>query len=215
MFYVYEIQYSDGTPFYVGKGKGDRYNKSLKMCKNKWKHNIINKIRKNGDEPLVKIIADNLIESVAFKFEISLIAYYGRRDLGTGILVNMTDGGEGVSGIVRSNETKQKMSDVHKGKKHSEETRRKMSENSKGRIFSKSHKNNLSISKMKENNPNYGKKSHIRRRVIQIDKDANKEIKIWSFIKQAADELNINASNISQCCKGKRKTTGRFIWRYA
>ena len=57
-----------------------------------------------------------------------------------------------------------------------------------------------------ENNPRALK-------VIQYDKQGN-IIKIWDYIKQASLELKIKDSNISECCKGKRKSAGGFIWRY-
>jgi hypothetical protein len=66
-----------------------------------------------------------------------MIAVFGRKDLGTGILHNRTDGGDGSSGWVPSEETKRKISEAHKGntymlgKTHSEETKRKMSEDTK------------------------------------------------------------------------------------
>ena len=36
----------------------------------------------------------------------------------------------------------------------------------------------------------------------------------WEAISDASKELGINCSNIAQCCKGKRKTAGGYIWRY-
>ena len=62
-----------------------------------------------------------------------MIAVFGRKDLGTGILYNRTDGGEGISGTILSEETKQKMSESRKGhknhfygRKHSAESIEKM-----------------------------------------------------------------------------------------
>ena len=39
-------------------------------------------------------------------------------------------------------------------------------------------------------------------------------MKIFNSIKEASQELNINGSNICQCCKGKRKEAGGYQWRY-
>jgi hypothetical protein len=56
------------------------------------------------------IIIDELEEKRALDIETELIAYWGRRDLGTGILCNLTDGGEGVSGWIPTDENKKNMS---------------------------------------------------------------------------------------------------------
>ena len=70
---------------------------------------------------------------------------------------NMTDGGDGASGYIPSEETKAKISESKKGVPRAEETKAKMSESRKGKTFSDAHKANMSESKKGENNPNYGK----------------------------------------------------------
>lgn len=50
-------------------------------------------------------------------------------------------------------------------------------------------------------------------KVIQYDNNEN-IIKIWDSIKEASLELKIKDSNISLCCKGKRKSAGGFKWVY-
>lgn len=58
-------------------------------------------------------------------------------------------------------------------------------------------------------------KQHARiRKVDQYNKDGI-FIKTWGSIKQAAKELSITEQHISGCCRGKRKTAGGFIWKYA
>lgn len=79
----------------------------------------------------VFILENNLTEEEAFQIEMKYINRVRRRDLGTGTLVNMTDGGEGSVGHIHSEETKLKMSEAHKGKKMSDEARRKISESVK------------------------------------------------------------------------------------
>lgn len=56
------------------------------------------------------------------------------------------------------------------------------------------------------------KLSHYKK-VNQYDKD-NNFIKEWNGIKEVEEVLKINNGNISECCRGKRKTAGGFIWRY-
>lgn len=91
-FYVYFYLREDGTPYYVGKGKDKRA----------WlKHNV----NLPKDETRISFIAINLMESEAHLLEIKLISEYGRKDLRTGILRNLTNGGEGASGRKPSKET--------------------------------------------------------------------------------------------------------------
>lgn len=59
---------------------------------------------------------------------------------------NLTDGGEGICGMVFSEESRAKMSDAKRGIKHSLKTRIKMSAAHKGRKYSVEHCNNISAS---------------------------------------------------------------------
>jgi hypothetical protein len=127
-YYTYAYLRKDRTPYYIGKGIGDR---------------IYSTSRRNNppkDRSRIIYLKQNLTEEEAFKHEIYMIAVFGRKDLGTGILHNRTNGGEGVSGYVCSEETKRKISEVKKGKTHSEETRRKQSEVKKGKTHSEETK---------------------------------------------------------------------------
>lgn len=130
MFYIYlHIQSDTSKPFYVGKGKGDRaYSTNRSKL---WK----NVASKHGWKAV--IICDDLTEEEAFEVEKFYIKEYGRRNLGTGNLVNLTDGGEGLSGHIVSEETRNKISEANKGKMKppcSEEQRTKISEACKGRV---------------------------------------------------------------------------------
>jgi hypothetical protein len=121
-FYIYIYLREDNTPYYVGKGKGKRAyapHGYLPVPKNK--NNI-------------QVIAQNLTEHEAFLLEVQLIKKYGRKDLGTGILNNKTDGGEGSSGFKHHEETKIKMSNSAKKRPpRSEETRAKIANANRNR----------------------------------------------------------------------------------
>lgn len=96
MFCVYlHITNDTKEVFYVGKGLKHR---PYKLCgRNKFWHNVV---RKHGF--VVEIVKENITEEQAMLLEQELIRKYGRRNLGTGSLVNLTDGGEGVSGKIFS-----------------------------------------------------------------------------------------------------------------
>lgn len=111
--YVYVDPRSD-EPFYVGKGKRDRAYVHLKGSHNQLVERKINKIRATGQEPLVGIM-ETSTEEFAFMLEQGLIKLLGRIDNGTGILCNFTDGGEGSTGAVLSEEHKRKISAKLKG----------------------------------------------------------------------------------------------------
>lgn len=50
--------------------------------------------------------------------------------------------------------------------------------------------------------------------VKQYDIDGN-YINTYNYARVAARMLNIDESSIIKCCRGKRKTAGGYIWKYA
>jgi len=84
-YYTYAYLREDRTPYYIGKGQGDRIYSTRRTYK------------PPKDKSRIIFLKQNLTEEEAFKHEIYMIAMFGRKDNGTGILRNMTDGGEGAS----------------------------------------------------------------------------------------------------------------------
>lgn len=88
-FYSYLWLSADGTPYYAGKGTGPRA----------FKHHP----RKCGCSILRPLMDANILvfpmnsEAEAFDSERALIELFGRIDDGTGSLMNVSDGGEGLS----------------------------------------------------------------------------------------------------------------------
>jgi len=107
--YVYiHKKETDGEVFYVGRGKRSRF-KSIE--RNEFWKNIV---KKHGC--LVEIVAQGLHTYEAKLLEMKLVNLYGRRDLGEGSLVNLTDGGDGGENIIVSQATRDKISAANTGK---------------------------------------------------------------------------------------------------
>jgi len=126
MFYTYLWLREDGTPYYVGKGSGKR---AFVV------HPLRGKIYKAPPaERIVIYYAKS--EQDAFETEVALIWYYGRKDLGTGILRNLTDGGENpptATGRILSEKHRSILIESNKSRVWSIEARRRLSEVNKTR----------------------------------------------------------------------------------
>jgi len=146
-YYTYAYLREDNTPYYIGKGKGNRI------------HSKSNRIFNPPPKERRIFLKKNLTEKEAFKHEIYMIALFGRKDLGTGILHNKSNGGIGggaMSGKFHSEETKIKIGNANRGKIHSQKSKENMSKshlgkpNPKsgntrtGKPLSKSHRKNQS-----------------------------------------------------------------------
>lgn len=148
-FYTYIWLRYDGSPYYIGKGQGRRGFIS-------GSHRLH---RPSSDDRI--LIQEFSTERDAHFAECFLINYFGRIDLGTGCLRNLTDGGEGVSGRVvpewlrlrlievntgrkASQKTRKLQSERHLGIKMSHETRKRMGAAKKGKPLSIEHKQKLS-----------------------------------------------------------------------
>jgi hypothetical protein len=127
-FYTYLWLRDDGTPYYVGKGKGRRGFRSQghNMHRPKSQARISVQFWESEDK--------------AFEMEKWWIVFYGRKDLGTGCLRNLTDGGDGISGFVHSEDFKKRIAESNRRrakpkpikekksrKKYSEEAKQRMS----------------------------------------------------------------------------------------
>lgn len=132
-------------------------------------------------------------------------------------------------------ETRKNMSEAQKKrareKGFSEEHRRKISEANKGENnwnygghLSEEHRKKLSDSHKGEKHFMYGKhhSEETKRRIKEAQKMRkiaqynlqSELIKIWDCMNDIGRELNIAISNVQKCCKGERKTSAGFIWKY-
>ena len=133
MYYVYQHKKADTNEiFYVGKGKGARAFNATK--RNSYWKNVVNKHGFN-----VEFVVTDIDEEFSFLVEMETIDAYRKRGI---VLSNMTDGGEGASGFVHSEEHKAKLKGNKfgaatwgigfKGMKHSDEQKAKWAEIRKG-----------------------------------------------------------------------------------
>jgi hypothetical protein len=141
MYYVYSYLREDLSPYYIGKGTRSRAYASAN-----------HRIKAPKEKERIHILKDNLTEEEAYDLEKLYIKMFGRVDLGTGILRNLSDGGEGPTGYKTTPEQRRKIALSRMGEKHplygvspSEETREKQRQALRGRFVG-------------EKNPMYGKK---------------------------------------------------------
>ena len=152
-----------GTPYYIGKGKGKRM------------YGDHGKLTVPKDKKFIVMLECNLSNTGALALERRYIKWYGRKDINTGILCNLTPGGDGGPGAGKgrvfseehkrkiseakkgkirpplSEEHKLKLSIAHKGKfkpPRSEETKRKMSESQRGKTHSRETRQKMSDAKI-------------------------------------------------------------------
>lgn len=144
------------------------------------------------------VLAENLPEVMAKNLEKLLIKKWNTQDREFGY--NMTSGGDGTPDYHPSEETRKKLSDARRKENLSEETLRRRSEGLKGRKFTDEHKRKIGDGNSK--------------RIDMYSKDGE-YIRSFKSASDAEETMNINHSHISQCCHGKRKTTGGYIWKFA
>ena len=122
-FYVYAYLRNNGTPYYIGKGKGTRA----------WHHFKTERIHPPTNNDLVVVMESSLTELGALALERRYIRWYGRKDVNTGLLRNLTDGGDGTSGFIRSPEWIENMKKINTGLKRSPEACKNIGDASRGK----------------------------------------------------------------------------------
>jgi hypothetical protein len=214
MAYVYRhIRLDKNEPFYIGIGNDNSFRRAFeKSRRNKIWKDIINK-----SDYEVEILFDNLSWDNACIKEREFISLYGRKDLGSGTLANLTDGGEGALGrkYITSEETKIKLSQAHKGKTVSEDVRKIMSIARKGKPLSEKHKLSLKESAKKRDYVSQGLKcaDKIRQGMnLNTIKVFKNDIYIGEFLNRRTcmDILGISKTHFYQVLKSKNKTYKEF-----
>lgn len=225
MAYVYIHKTKDtDTIFYVGIGTRPNYLRAKTICKRNvfWK----NIQCKHGF--VWEIVFDNISLEEAQAKEIDLIKHYGRRDLGNGSLVNLTDGGEGITNYIPTKEYRERLSIANKGRIITWGD--KISKARKGKPLSPEHLAKIKLiptyrkkyemtdahkAKVKENIKKFDKNLNVinfGKKIQQFDKLGN-FIAEYPSIKNAAKTVGIPKANINQVLCGKAKTGSGFIWK--
>jgi len=218
--YCYDNVCFTFEPFYIGKGSNDRYKSNC--GRTDYFKNKINSIKKSGSKPIVIKLYENLNEKESLDKEIELINEI--KKINSKILVNMTDGGEGVSGYKYTEEELKKrrknFSDIEKEFKKrgytllTEEKDYKTNKTLLNYICPEGHKGYISWSNFKrvsgcpicyqnyknigENHPNH---KLIEQDVIQIKLLLKEGILTQQEI---ADMFDVSVSTISMINTGKR-----------
>jgi hypothetical protein len=194
IFYTYAYLREDKTPYYIGKGKGDRVYKKSK-----------NDIRPPRDKSKIILLKQNLSEGDAFNHEKYMIAIFGRKDLGIGILHNRTDGGDGSSGVLQTEETKLKRSNALKGRPRPEEVKNKIGEKNKGRTQSQEARNKIGDTH-KGNTYWVGRKhteqSKQKMRDAKVGKSSHMKGK--SHSEETKDKISSSKKGKSNGCEGRK-----------
>jgi hypothetical protein len=195
IYYTYAFLRQDGTPYYIGKGCGNRHLvKSGRV------------VLPPEDLSRILILKQKLTEVEAFDHEKYMIYVLGRKDKKTGILHNKTDGGEGCSGATRSEKTRELMSQRRKLRVTKQTTRDKLSRAMAGRTLSLGTRKKLSQSlRGRQRSPEHCQAlSEARKQDWQ--KPEYRE-KVISGLKQWYQGRTLSGEEIQQrrdACKGKK-----------
>ena len=154
------IRLDKNEPFYIGIGKFEK-RAFFTHNRNKFWNNIISKT-----EYEVQILFDELTWEQACDKEKEFITLYGRKNNGTGILCNMTDGGDGKLG-----------NKYNVGRKHSEEAKRKMSEKSKNRTPDEQTREKMRFAKIGKKRPERTSEHRMNLSIVQKGKPKSEEAK--------------------------------------
>ena len=211
MAYVYRhIRIDLNEPFYIGIGKTIYRPFDVKNRSKYW-NNIVSKT-----DYRVEILFDDLTYEQAKEKEKEFILLYGRKDLSTGTLVNMTDGGEGsvnrtvseknkiltskrFKGIKRgpmSSDIKMKLSQAKIGKKLTQETIQKMKAVHLNRNYKPSEETKNKIKKTKQLNG-----SPLSKIILNFSTGI-----YYNSAKEASDLLHIPLITVYRLCKGTAKS---------
>lgn len=170
-------------------------------------YKFYNAIQKYGwDNIKHEIIFSGLNEDSAKLIEEIFIYYYKQQN----ISLNITDGGDGMKGYHHTEEAKKKISEA--GKNPSEETRKKIGAAQKGKILSEETRKKIGAS-LKGHKVSEEHKKKLSKEVNQFSKDGS-FITTYPSLNEAGRNTGIHIGHISECCIGRLKSAGGFVWKF-
>ena len=186
-YYVYIHRRKDNNEvFYVGISRQEKYFRvNTKTGRNPIWNNIVNKYGFIGE-----VLYSNLSKEDACLIEKALIKSYGRINTNSGVLANLTAGGDGSVDCPKSFETKNKMRKARVGKPLSEDIKNKMSATRKGKKATNETKAKLSVIA----------KNRFSKKIINTE---NKTI--YNSISECALNLNISRTYLNKILKNRKE----------
>lgn len=210
--YVYRhVRLDKNEPFYIGVGTGRNYKRARK--RGTQRNQIWNRIvAKTPYE--IDILMDNLTWEQACEKEIEFIKLYGRKDLGTGPLINLTEGGDGRFGHTVSEETRKKMSASIK-KAMANVVQSEQQRIATGNTFRRLNKDPEFRKKCLEAARKSAHKiaAKLSKKVVQLTM-SGEVVKVWDSGHQVERETDFSRTAIAHCCKGKYKQYRGYKWQY-
>ena len=205
LFSLYMFFDENNLPFYVGKTNNFQKRKRMHLWETKNRsnypnHNKLRKVLSVGIDPndAIKEIFCNIDPLYIDAVEIGWIKIL--KDLGHN-LKNLTIGGEGSKGFTE--EMRQKISLLRIGQKHTQNTKDKISQAHKGLQFSKLHKQHLSEARQKRTTSNATRQKCSKTSTGKIN------IKIYKCISPQGESFITN-EGLTQFCQKHNLTSANM-----
>ena len=207
MGYVYRhIRLDNGNPFYIGISN-DADGSYKRAFSKEVRNNLWKKIISKTNYEVEILFKHDDYEFIKEK-EKEFISLYGRINTNTGILSNLTNGGEGTIGWIPTKEQRKNQSDRMKGDKHPQfgikHSKERKLNNSLGQL--NLNKKNNALSEI--NKRNKGTLSSVSIKVINI-----KTNEIFDTLTDAAKSIGFSQNYLGEMLRGKylNKTDVRFL----
>lgn len=216
LFVYRHVRKDTGMPFYVGVGTKPKrfggikteYNRAYDLYKSGKRSEFWKAVFEKCGGIEVDILFESNSQEEIDRKEKEFIALYGRQDLGTGTLVNLTDGGRGLfNANTNTIERVRKACMGRKptlGMKFGEETRQRMRQAQLGKTLSEEHKKKISVAHQGKIGHSKGKKLSPEHRL-----NISNSLKGHAPAFAGMTHSDKTKERISQANKGRQTALGR------